>query len=119
MDVSGYGVLDFVSSWFLVKCRHIYAVSSLMDTAYRMLEQLCHGLIACSIVRRSHALEKVIVTDLFYLKGMDVGSVNIHYLLSMYLRRFASGRKRRAIISRGQFVARLAEHFGLLIEQRL
>ncbi|GJZ31244.1 hypothetical protein Tco_0576291, partial [Tanacetum coccineum] len=32
----GYGVLDFVSSWFLVKRRHRYAVSSLMDTAYRM-----------------------------------------------------------------------------------
>ncbi|GJX52354.1 retrovirus-related pol polyprotein from transposon TNT 1-94 [Tanacetum coccineum] len=34
-----YGVLDFVSSWFLVKCRHRYAISSLMDTAYRMSEQ--------------------------------------------------------------------------------
>ncbi|GJU32528.1 hypothetical protein Tco_1176117 [Tanacetum coccineum] len=36
----GYGALDFVSSWFLVKCRHRYAVSSLMDTAYRMSEQM-------------------------------------------------------------------------------
>ncbi|GJX24784.1 hypothetical protein Tco_0231080 [Tanacetum coccineum] len=35
----GYGVLDFVPSWFLMKCWHIYAVSSLMDTAYRMSEQ--------------------------------------------------------------------------------
>nr|GEV19790.1 putative reverse transcriptase domain-containing protein [Tanacetum cinerariifolium] len=26
------------SSWFLVKCRHIYAISSLVDTAYRMSE---------------------------------------------------------------------------------
>nr|GEU57128.1 hypothetical protein [Tanacetum cinerariifolium] len=34
----GYGVLDFVSSRFLVKCRHIYTISSLMDTAYRMSE---------------------------------------------------------------------------------
>ncbi|GJS63413.1 hypothetical protein Tco_0677977 [Tanacetum coccineum] len=34
----GYGVLDFVSSWFLVKCRHRYVVSSLMDTTYRMSE---------------------------------------------------------------------------------
>ncbi|GJU65351.1 hypothetical protein Tco_1247186 [Tanacetum coccineum] len=32
----GYGVLDFASLWFLVKCKHRYAVSSLMDTAYRM-----------------------------------------------------------------------------------
>ncbi|GKC83791.1 hypothetical protein Tco_1139508 [Tanacetum coccineum] len=39
--------------------------------------RLCHRLIACSIARRSHASEKVTVTDLFYLGGMDVGSVNI------------------------------------------
>ncbi|GKB36824.1 hypothetical protein Tco_0881766 [Tanacetum coccineum] len=38
----GYGVLDFVSSWFLVKCRHRYVVSSLMDTAYRMSEHRNH-----------------------------------------------------------------------------
>ncbi|GJT89208.1 hypothetical protein Tco_1070925 [Tanacetum coccineum] len=31
---SGYGVLDLVPSWSSVKCRHRYAVSSLMDTAY-------------------------------------------------------------------------------------
>nr|GEX26326.1 hypothetical protein [Tanacetum cinerariifolium] len=37
---SGYDVLDFVSSWFLVKCRHIYAVSSLLDTAYGMSERV-------------------------------------------------------------------------------
>ncbi|GJT45551.1 hypothetical protein Tco_0954266 [Tanacetum coccineum] len=36
----GYGVLDFVSSWKFVKCRHIYTVSSLMDTAYRMSESV-------------------------------------------------------------------------------
>ncbi|GKA02714.1 reverse transcriptase domain-containing protein [Tanacetum coccineum] len=35
IESSGYGVLLFNSSWFLVKCRHKYAVSSLMDTAYR------------------------------------------------------------------------------------
>ncbi|GKD14548.1 hypothetical protein Tco_1198955 [Tanacetum coccineum] len=49
--------------------------------------------------------EKVIVTDLFYLSGMDVGLINIHYLLAGYLRMFALGRKRGAMISRGQFVA--------------
>ncbi|GJV63722.1 hypothetical protein Tco_1474550 [Tanacetum coccineum] len=58
--------------------------------------RLCHRLIACSIARRSQALEKVIVTDLFYLRGMD-----------------------GAMISGGQYVARLAEHFGLLTEERL
>ncbi|GKE41050.1 hypothetical protein Tco_1464455, partial [Tanacetum coccineum] len=62
---------------------------------------LCQRLIACNIAWRSHAPEKVTVTDLFYLRGTDVGSVNIPYLLARYLRMFASGRKREAIISRG------------------
>ncbi|GJS04201.1 hypothetical protein Tco_0320709 [Tanacetum coccineum] len=39
--------------------------------------RLCHSLIACSIAGRSQSTEKVTVTDLFYLRGMDVGSVNI------------------------------------------
>ncbi|GJX52353.1 hypothetical protein Tco_0280722 [Tanacetum coccineum] len=81
--------------------------------------RLCHRLIACSITGRSQAPEKETVTDLFYLRGIDVGSVNIPYLLARYLRMYASGRKRGPMISRGQFVARLAEHFGLLTEQRL
>ncbi|GJV43268.1 hypothetical protein Tco_1427804 [Tanacetum coccineum] len=81
--------------------------------------RLYHRLIACSIVGRSQAPEKVTVTDLFYLRGMDVGSVNIPYLLARYLRRFASGRKQGAMISGGQFIARPTEHFGLLTEERL
>nr|GEX30963.1 hypothetical protein [Tanacetum cinerariifolium] len=81
--------------------------------------RLCHRLIACDIAGRSQAPEKVTVTEFFYLKRMDVGSVNIPYLLAMYMRLFASGRKRRAMISGGRFVARLAEHFGLLIEEKL
>ncbi|GKE28003.1 hypothetical protein Tco_1443387, partial [Tanacetum coccineum] len=60
------------------------------------------------------APEKVTVTDLFYLRGMDVGSVNIPYLLARYLRLFVVGRKSGAHISGGQFVARLAEYFRLL-----
>nr|GEV22470.1 hypothetical protein [Tanacetum cinerariifolium] len=44
--------------------------------------RLCHRLIVCHIVRRSQAPEKVTVNDLFYLGGMDVGSVNIPYLLA-------------------------------------
>ncbi|GJS70484.1 hypothetical protein Tco_0703325 [Tanacetum coccineum] len=79
----------------------------------------CHRLIACSIAGRSQAHEKVTVTDLLYLRGMDVGSVNVPYLLAKYLRLFAAGRKSGALITRGQFVARLAEHFGLLTEERL
>ncbi|GKE07628.1 hypothetical protein Tco_1399646 [Tanacetum coccineum] len=47
-----------------------------------LMLMLCHKLIACSIAEGSQAPEKVIVTDLFYLRGMDVGSVNIAYLLA-------------------------------------
>ncbi|GJU15093.1 hypothetical protein Tco_1143059 [Tanacetum coccineum] len=36
-----------------------------------------------------------------------------------YLKLFAAGRKSRALISGGQFVARLPEHFRLLTEERL
>ncbi|GJR08547.1 hypothetical protein Tco_0791199 [Tanacetum coccineum] len=61
--------------------------------------RLCHRLIACSIVGRSQAPEKVTVTDLFYLRGMGVGSVNVPYLLARYLRLFAAGRKSGAHIS--------------------
>ncbi|GJT61511.1 hypothetical protein Tco_1005044 [Tanacetum coccineum] len=66
---------------------------------------LCNRLIACSIAGRSQAPEKVISTDLFYLWGMDVGSVNIPYLLARYMRRSDSGRKHEAMIYRRQFVA--------------
>ncbi|GJW70646.1 hypothetical protein Tco_0127563 [Tanacetum coccineum] len=92
-------------------------------TSYTLIRDLIlrlyHRLIACSIAGRSQAPEKVTVTDLFYLRGLDVGSVNIPYLLARYLRRFATRRKSGALISGGQFVAQLAEHFGLLIEERL
>ncbi|GJU25687.1 hypothetical protein Tco_1164308, partial [Tanacetum coccineum] len=76
--------------------------------------RLCHRLIACSIAGRSQAPEKVTVIDLFYLRGIDIGLVNVPYLLVRYLKLFATGRKSEAHISRGQFVARLADHFGLL-----
>ncbi|GKE74234.1 hypothetical protein Tco_1536275, partial [Tanacetum coccineum] len=36
--------------------------------------RLCYRLIACSIAERSQAPENVTVTDLFYLRGMDVDS---------------------------------------------
>ncbi|GJU10346.1 hypothetical protein Tco_1132742 [Tanacetum coccineum] len=73
--------------------------------------RLYHRLIACNIVGRSQEPEKVTVTDLFYLRGRDVGSFNIPYLLARYLRMFASRRKREVMISGRQFVACLAEHF--------
>ncbi|GKB44463.1 hypothetical protein Tco_0889405 [Tanacetum coccineum] len=53
--------------------------------------RLCHRMMAHSIAGRSQAPEKVTVTDLFYLRGLDVGS----------------------------FIARLSKHFGLLTEERL
>ncbi|GJV85638.1 hypothetical protein Tco_1525536 [Tanacetum coccineum] len=98
-------------------------------------------MIACSIAGRSRAPEKVTFAGTLlgaYNLGvanpralvhagdktsgdarswsMDVGSVNILYLLAQCLRIYASGRKRGAMISGGQFVAHLAEHFGLLTE---
>ncbi|GJV94083.1 hypothetical protein Tco_1541896 [Tanacetum coccineum] len=69
--------------------------TAIRDSIFR----LCHRLIACSIFGRSQALEKVTVTDLFYLRGMDVSSVNIPYLLARYLRLFDAGRKSEALIS--------------------
>ncbi|GJW29517.1 hypothetical protein Tco_0046392 [Tanacetum coccineum] len=76
--------------------------------------RLCHRMMAYSIAGRSQAPKMVTVTDLFYLRGLDVGSVNISYLLARYLRRFTARRKSGAHIFGGQFVARLAKHFGLL-----
>nr|GEU57798.1 putative reverse transcriptase domain-containing protein [Tanacetum cinerariifolium] len=81
--------------------------------------RLYHRLIGCSIVERSQAPKKVTVSDLFYLRGMDVGSVNIPYLLAWYLRFFASGRKQGAMIYEGHYVARLVENFRLLTKERL
>ncbi|GKD40448.1 hypothetical protein Tco_1260655, partial [Tanacetum coccineum] len=81
--------------------------------------RLCHRMMVHSIVSRSQAPEKVTVTDLFFLRGLDVGSVNIPYLLARYLRRFATGRNNGALISGGQFVDRLSKHFRLLTEERL
>ncbi|GJS61496.1 hypothetical protein Tco_0656280 [Tanacetum coccineum] len=50
---------------------------------------------------------------------MDVDSVNVPYLLARYLRLFAARRKNGVHISGGEFVARLAEHFGLLTAEIL
>ncbi|GJU64935.1 hypothetical protein Tco_1246770 [Tanacetum coccineum] len=84
-----------------------------------LILKLCHRLIACSISGKSQAPEKLTVTNLFYLKGKDVDSINVPYLLTRYFRLFATKRKNGAHISGGQFVARLAEHFGLLTAEIL
>nr|GEU46226.1 zinc finger, CCHC-type [Tanacetum cinerariifolium] len=72
-------------------------------------EELGASPIACSIAGRSQAPKKVTVTDLFYLKGMDVGSINIPYLLARYSRLFALGRKQGAMISGDLPVIDMAE----------
>ncbi|GKB20109.1 hypothetical protein Tco_0854032 [Tanacetum coccineum] len=123
MHVLDFGVPDkedLDAYWKAISSEGDFLGSSPSYTAIRdPMLRLCHRLIACSIAGRSQAHEKVTVTDLFYLRGMDVDSVNVPYLLAQYLRKFASGRKHRALISGGQFVARLDAHFGLLTEQRL
>ncbi|GJX98321.1 hypothetical protein Tco_0355340 [Tanacetum coccineum] len=126
----GEGVLDLDTAGALqfqlggVRCRISSAGDFLGTTpSYTLIRdlmlRLCYRLIACSIAGRSQALEKVTVTDLFYLRGMDDGSVNIPYILTRYLRMFASRRKRGEMISGGQFVARLVENFELLTDHRL
>ncbi|GKA98741.1 hypothetical protein Tco_0826678 [Tanacetum coccineum] len=51
---------------------------------------------------------------------MDEGVVaNVLYLLAQYLLRYTFGRKQGARKSGGHFVARLAEHFGLITEESL
>nr|GFC21593.1 hypothetical protein [Tanacetum cinerariifolium] len=68
-------------------------------TAIRdLMLRLCYRLITYIIAGRSQAPEKVTVTNLFYLRYMDVDSVNILYLLAQYLRRFALGKKQGAMI---------------------
>nr|GEU40390.1 retrovirus-related Pol polyprotein from transposon opus [Tanacetum cinerariifolium] len=80
-------------------CGGFFGYTPLLSLIRDLILRLYHRLIACSIVGRSQAPKKVTVTDLFYLRGMDVGSVNVPYLLAMYLRFFASGRKQGAMIS--------------------
>nr|GEU94389.1 ribonuclease H-like domain, reverse transcriptase, RNA-dependent DNA polymerase [Tanacetum cinerariifolium] len=90
--------------------RRLFDIRGSLDPILR----LYHRLIACNIAGRSQAPEKETVTELFYLRGMDVDSVNVPYLLTRYLRLFTVGRKSEAYISGGQLVARLAKHFRLL-----
>ncbi|GKA22239.1 hypothetical protein Tco_0708201 [Tanacetum coccineum] len=68
---------------------------------------------------RGQAPEKVTGVDLFYLRSMDRGTVNVPHLLSQYLFRFAEGRKSGARLSGGHFIGRLATHFGLVSNEGL
>ncbi|GJW32843.1 hypothetical protein Tco_0052875 [Tanacetum coccineum] len=77
------------------------------------LRRLCHRLIAFT-ARRGQALKKVTTTDLYYLKRMYEGTVNVPYMLAQYLFRHTEGRKEGDKMSRGHFITRLAEHFSWL-----
>ncbi|GJR96375.1 hypothetical protein Tco_0268549 [Tanacetum coccineum] len=67
------------------------------------------------IAGRSQAPEKMTVTDLFYLRGIDVGSFNIPYLLARYLRRLQG----LAVIVRDLPVIDMAELARLQIYEEL
>ncbi|GJS18422.1 hypothetical protein Tco_0412894 [Tanacetum coccineum] len=110
---------DLRDYWIGISSAGYFLGTTPSYTAIRdLILRLCHRLIACSIVGRSQAPKKVTMTDLFYLR-MNVGLVNVPYILTRYLRLFAARRKSGAHISGRQFVARLAEHFGLLTAEIL
>nr|GEW00259.1 hypothetical protein [Tanacetum cinerariifolium] len=81
--------------------------------------RLCHHLIAHTIAGRWQAPENVTSTDLYFLRSMDQDVVNLPYVLTHYLFRHVEGRNQGAQMSGGYFIARLADHFGLLIEESL
>ncbi|GJS19215.1 hypothetical protein Tco_0447847 [Tanacetum coccineum] len=111
---------DLRDYWIGISSARYFLGTALSYTMIRdPILRLCHRLIAYSIAGRSQAPEKVTMIDLYHLRGIDVDSVNVPYLLARYLRLFAAGRKSGAHISGGQFVARLAEHFGLLTAEIL
>ncbi|GKC46769.1 hypothetical protein Tco_1064491, partial [Tanacetum coccineum] len=109
-------IMDFEERLGRIYNREVYSLAEL-EGGYLRLEAC--WLIACNIAGRSQAPEKVTVTDLFYPRGMDVGSVNISYLLARYLRLFASGRKHGAMISGGLPVIDMGELVKLQIFEEL
>nr|GEY36147.1 hypothetical protein [Tanacetum cinerariifolium] len=92
-------IVDFETSLARIYRRAVHRVQSPVS-ARAHLEFFS----TLSIARRSQAPEKVTMTNLFYLRGMGVGSINVPYLLAMYLRLFASRRKQGAMISGGGVV---------------
>ncbi|GJV22184.1 hypothetical protein Tco_1371204 [Tanacetum coccineum] len=68
---------DLRDSWIGISSVGDFIGIALSYTSIRdLILRQCHRLIACNIAGRSQAPEKVTMTDLFYLRGMDVGSVN-------------------------------------------
>ncbi|GKE88723.1 hypothetical protein Tco_1566198, partial [Tanacetum coccineum] len=77
---------DLIAYWIRISSARDFLGTPPSYTLFKdPMLRLCHRLIACSITRRSQALEKVTVTDLFYLRGIDVDSVNVPYLLAREL----------------------------------
>ncbi|GKC51300.1 hypothetical protein Tco_1074045 [Tanacetum coccineum] len=83
------------------------------------VRRLCHMMIAYSISGRGHGPKKVTDVDLFYLRNMVRGTINVLHLLAQYLFRHAEGRKSGARLSRGHFIGCLAMHFGLVSDHGL
>ncbi|GKD88373.1 hypothetical protein Tco_1363880, partial [Tanacetum coccineum] len=83
------------------------------------VRRLCHRMTAYTISGRGQAPEKVTGIDLFYLRSMDHGTINVPHLLTQYLFRFTEGRKSGARFSGDHFIKRLATHFGLVTDAAL
>nr|GEZ97759.1 hypothetical protein [Tanacetum cinerariifolium] len=97
---------DLSAYWVgILSARDFLGTSPSYTLIRDLMLRLCHRLITCSIVGRSQAPEKLTLTDLFYLRGMDVGSVNIPYLLARSLTKLgawvASGPKRQQVATAG------------------
>ncbi|GKD92313.1 hypothetical protein Tco_1372150 [Tanacetum coccineum] len=74
---------DLSAYWVGISSAGDFLGTTLSYTLIRdLMLRLCHRLIACSIAGRSHALEKVTGTDLFYLRGrMLVQSTSLIFWL--------------------------------------
>nr|GEX13105.1 putative reverse transcriptase domain-containing protein [Tanacetum cinerariifolium] len=104
-SVNWVHVLDFVR--LIVEMRQTLA-NRMSDTKIGLdvADTLCFQL-------GGDAPEKVIGINLFYLRSMDHGTINVPYLLAQYLVRHAEGRKSEARLSWGHFIGHLATYFGL------
>ncbi|GJY05653.1 hypothetical protein Tco_0371593 [Tanacetum coccineum] len=111
---------DLKEYWTGISSTGDFLTTVLSYTAMREpLRRLCHHLIAFTIAGRGQAPDKVNTTDLYYLRSMDEGTVNVSYLLAQYLFRHVEGRKKGAKMFGGYFITHLAEHFRLLTKKRL
>ncbi|GJU43172.1 hypothetical protein Tco_1200438 [Tanacetum coccineum] len=83
------------------------------------LRRLCHRLFTHTIAGRGQAPKKVTNTNLYFLRSIDQEAVNLPYLIAHYLFRYPKGRKPGAQMFDRHFIARLADHFGLLSEEKM